>query len=278
MNLQPDRARRGHKTMHYAKLIAALITASLLLVARPALPRNEPLSFDASRVPVGRVFHFIKSNRDGTHAARISVFVASRERLEALKWDLGGDEATLVVADMDWSRFSVRHFATAHLRRGELPEARATLDVNGDQLSMSLMAEPITLRHFPWHSFDFDFASLNLTLPHLRDPELGLTFWRTDFVYSDPPTVAELGEVRLEFEVAEMRGGKPARRYSICGAGIGNTRGTWWAERRSGLLIEFEIPVGDEPGYSDVRVKATGSQEMSAAEWEDFKRSSVAAP
>jgi hypothetical protein len=264
--------------MNFAKLLAVLMTASLLLIARPALPRNEPLRFQASQVPVGRVFHFIKSNRDGTHAVQISVFVAAQDRLEALKWERGGEEATLVVAHMDWSRFSVRHFDASHLTRGAAPELRATLAVSGDQLSMSLMDAPITLHHWPWHSFDFDFTSLNMTLPHLRDPHGGLTFWRTDFVYSDPPAVAELGEVRLEFEAGEVRDGKRVRRYSIGGAGLGNTRGTWWADRRTGLLVEFEIPVGDEPGYTDVRMKATGSEKMSASGWEDFKRRSVAAP
>lgn len=277
MRLQPDRGEEGPKHMHVAKLLAALITASLLLVARPALPQEEPLRFRASQVPVGKVFHFIKSNRDGSRAARISVFVASQRRLEALKWDQGGDEATLVVADMDWSRFSVRRFEASHLSRGAAPELRATLEVGGDQLSMSLMKAPITLHHWPWHSFDFDFTSLNLTMPHLRNPEGGLAFWRTDFVYSDPPAVAELGEVRLAFEADDVRDGKPVRRYSIGGAGLDGTRGTWWADRRTGLLVEFEIPVGDEPGYTDVRVKANGSQKMSAAAWEEFKLRSVAA-
>ncbi|MEO8062637.1 MAG: hypothetical protein ABI821_07795 [Pseudomonadota bacterium] len=277
MKLQPARPGGGHKPMNFQKLFAALIAACLLLMTRPAFAQEAPLRFRASQVPVGKVFHFIKSNRDGSHAAQISVFVAAQDRLEALKWDQGGDEATLVVAAMDWSKFSVRHFEASHLSRDAAPELRATLEVSGDQLSMSLMEAPLTLHHWPWHSFDFDFTSLNMTLPHLRNPESGLTFWRTDFVYSEPPAVAELGEVRLTFEANEVRDGKRVRRYSIGGAGLGNTRGTWWADRRTGLLVEFEIPIGDEPGYNDVRLKATGSQKMSAAAWETFKRRSVAA-
>ena len=77
MNLQPARAGGSQRRMNFVRLIAALVTAFLLLVARPALPQQEPLRFRASQVPAGKVFHFIKSNRDGSHAARISVFVAA---------------------------------------------------------------------------------------------------------------------------------------------------------------------------------------------------------
>lgn len=260
------------------KLIAALLIACLVAMARPALPQDAPLRFRASRVPTGQVLHFNKSQRDGSNPTQISVFVAAQGRVEALKWDRGGDEATLVTAWMDWSRFSVRRFEAFHLSRDAAPVLRATLDVSGDRLSMSLMPTPLTLHHWPWHSFDFDFTSLNLVLPHLTDPRSGLTFWRTDFVYSDPPAVAELGEVRMRFEADESRNGRAVRRYSIGGAGLGDTTGIWWADRRTGLLVEYEIPVGDEPGYADVRLEATGSQRMSAAEWEEFKRRSVAAP
>lgn len=263
--------------MNFERLLAALTTVSLALTSSPALafPKLEVLEFRAADVPVGTVFHFIKSQRDGTHATWNSVYVASQDRLESLKWDKGGEEATLVVADMDWATFSVRHFDAWHLSRDAAPEKRATLEVAADQLSMSLMSAPITLHHRLWHSFDFDFTSLNMTLPHLKDPRSGLSFWRTDFVYSDPPVVAELGEVRLEFEASETRDGKRVRRYSIGGPGLQNTHGTWWADRRTGLLVEYEIPIGDEPGYTDVRLKATGSEPMTAAQWAEFQRAAV---
>ena len=99
-------------------LLLSLLCAALLLCAPPANAQLEAWRFEAAKVPVGRVFHYLKSQRDGTHATRISVYMASNERIEALKWDEGGDEATLVIGDMDWSRFSIRHFEGIHLARG----------------------------------------------------------------------------------------------------------------------------------------------------------------
>jgi hypothetical protein len=70
--------------MHRAILSAALILA---LAARPAAGQVDALRFDAAKVPVGRVYQYLKSNRDGSHAGRVTVYVAKPDRLESLKWD-----------------------------------------------------------------------------------------------------------------------------------------------------------------------------------------------
>jgi hypothetical protein len=261
--------------MNRRRVITTLLTALLLLCALPAVAQLAALEFDPAKVPVATVFHFGKSQLDGSHSTKISVYMASPERIEALKWDEGGSEATLVIADMDWPRFSVRRFEGWRLVRGAAPERRATLEATGDRLTMSLMAEPITLSHWPWHAYDFDFTSLNLTLPHLAEPRGTFSFWRTDFIYEDPPKVAELGEVTLRFEETERRAGRKVHRYSISGPGLQDQRGTWWADARSGLLVEYELPVGDEPGYRDVRMSLQSSHRLDAAQWEAFKRQAI---
>jgi hypothetical protein len=140
---------------------------------------------------------------------------------------------------------------------------------------MSLMQQPLRLAHWPWHSYDFDFTSLNLALPHLVSPEGGENFWRTDFVYGDPPSVAEIGAVTMRYEGRERRNGKSVRRYALGGPGPRNLEGTWWADARSGLLVEYELPVGDEPGYDDVRLRLQSSRILSASQWEEFQRSAI---
>jgi hypothetical protein len=263
--------------MNPRRASAFLFAALALLACAPVSAQLSAYQFEPAKVPVGKVFHYEKSMLDGSHATCISVYVAGQDRIEALKWDRGGDEATLVLARLDWSKFSVQRFDAWYLARDAVPELRATLDVNGEEMSMSLMNEPVKLSHWPWHSYDFDFTSLNLTLPHLRDPEADLAFWRTDFVYADPPVVAEIGEIRLHFERNERRAGKAVRRYSLGGAGLQDTRGYWWADIHTGLLVEYEMPVGDEPGYDNVRVKLSGSEQMSSEDWEVFKRAAVGA-
>jgi hypothetical protein len=265
---RPNRMRTRH-------LLAALLFAVLMSCAPAALAQAEAFRFDLAKVPAGRAFHFVKSQRDGSHVARISVYLPSFDRIEALKWDEGGTEATLVTAEMDWPRFSVRRFEGWRLAHGSAPERKVTMEVIGERLSMSLMAQPISLGHWPWHSYDFDFTSLNLCLPHLVSPEDAVTFWRTDFVYGDPPSVAEIGAVTMRYEGRERRNGKSVRRYSIGGPGLGGLAGTWWADAHSGLLVEYELPLGDEPGYRDVRLRLESSRVLSPTQWATFKRRAV---
>jgi hypothetical protein len=252
-------------------LVGLLIAA--VLIAGAANAQSAQLEFKAERVPVGTVFHYIKSTLDGAHEGHISVYVPTRDRLESLKWEPHADRATLVVAEMDWSRFSVKRFEAYQLMRDRAPEQRATLvaSTDGSQLQTSFKAEPVSIHHWPWHSYDFDFTSLNFTLPHWTAPETQLQFWRTDYVYGESPDVRELGPVTLKFEATERHAGKSTRRYSIGGPGLEHNQGQWWADARTGLLVEYRIPIGDEPGYDNVRLRLDSTQKMSAEEWEQFK-------
>lgn len=252
---------------------AGWLAVLLWLQSAPALAGRPDYRFRPELAPVGQVLHYVKSARDGSHEGRVSVYVATADRIESLKWDPGAEQSTLVVAHMDWSRFSVRAFEAWGLTRGAEPRQRATLGVEGNQLRMSLMPEPLTLNHWPWHSYDFDFTSLTLTLPHRVNHRRELRFWRTDFVYSDPPVVAELGEVTLRYVGKDRRDGISTWRYTLGGPGLENLSGDWWVDARSGLTVEYQLPIGDEPGYDDVRLKLVKRESLTAEQWEAFKAS-----
>jgi hypothetical protein len=237
------------------------------------------LRFDPTKVPVGRVYQYVKSNRDGSHPGRVSLYVARPDRLESLKWDDEVGWATFVVAEMDWARFSVRRFESYDLRKGKAALLKATLNTDADgAISVSVLpGPPLKLTIWPWHSYDFDWASLGATLPHLVNPESGLSFSRTDFVQEEgkPPRFAELGAVRLRYERREVRGRTATRRYVLEGPGLGvpgPTAGTLWADATEGHIVEFELPIPDEPGFVDGRLRLLEVARLTPAEWEGFKR------
>jgi len=234
--------------------------------------------YEPAKVPQGKALHYRKTMLDGSRATNVSVYVVDAERLESLKWDQGATEATLVKARMDWKHFSVREFESLHLERGQAPQSRATLTAtpDGKQLNVSFATAPVKLSHWPWHSYDFDFASLNLTLPHLRDPHADVIFWRTDVVFAgESMKFAEIGGVRMHFEAMELRNEQQVRRYSIGGAGLEFRYGNLWTNATTGLILEYQLPIGDEPGFKDVRLVLDRVQPMSVAEWEAFKKASV---
>jgi hypothetical protein len=222
------------------------------------------------------VLQYVKSNRDGSHAGRVSLYVAKPERLESLKWNDEVGWATLVIADLDWKRFSVRRFESWKLRRAQAPVLQAVLETSpeGDLGVAVLPGPPVRPASWPWHSYDFDFASLGITLAHLLKPEAPFRFERIDFVQRDEAvSFVDLGAVEVAYEARERRGGTATRRYRISGPGLEGTSGTLWADVERGHIVEFELPIPDEPGFVDGRLRLLEGVPMTAAAWEAFKRS-----
>ncbi|HET8624564.1 MAG TPA: hypothetical protein VFM14_13455 [Gemmatimonadales bacterium] len=249
-------------------------------IATPAGAQASAFSFDSSRVPVGHAFEYVKSNRDGTHRTQVTVYVAALDRVESLKWDSGADAATLVAATMDWERFCVRGFESRRLRRHapEVMQGSLTTDTARRAIRVSFLPDSeIAVGVWPWHSYDFDFASLGAALPHLVDPQAGFVFQRMDVVYSgDEVGFADLGPVEVAYEQRERRDGRDSRRYRIGGPGLLRMAGLLWADARDGTLVEYELPVPDEPGFVDGRLRLTNTLQLGPADWEAYKKARIA--
>ena len=264
--------------MARAYLFILAIAVAAVAIGGSAQAQVTQLRFDASKVPQGTAMHYKKSQLDGSRATQVSVYMVDGERLESLKWDEDSTVATLVTARMDWGRFSVREFRSFGLEKGKAPELRGTLEAkaNGTQLEVSFVdGKTVPITHWPWHSYDFDFASLGLILPHLRNPLEDLIFWRTDVVFvGENIDFAEVGGVRLHLEAVELRDSQQVRRYSIGGAGLQHRYGKLWTNA-AGALIEYQLPIGDEPGFNDVRLLLERAQPMTRVEWEAFKKAKI---
>ena len=239
----------------------------------------EAFRFDSTRVPVGRLYEYLKSNRDGTHPGQVSLYVAGIDRIESLKWAAGDTIATLVVALLDWNRFSARRLESWVLTRGSAPRLRGTLgtDSGGTGVRVSFQPESLIVIHrWPWHSYDFDFASLNLAMVHLLAPEGQFRFERADVTYAEKgPPFADLGPVHVRFLRREQRQGRPTRLYQLEGPGLQNQRGVLWAATDGAYLVEYEFPFPDEPGYTDVRFQLRELRSLSPADWEAYKQERV---
>jgi hypothetical protein len=258
------------------RVFVSLAAATLILLSsKPGEGGTEAFHFDPSRVPVRTLFEYRKSNLDGSNAANILVYVRDETHVESFKQWHDPTRATLVVAQMDWSRFSVGAFEAFDLACGQAAQSRATLEVEADKFRVSFMPAPVPLTHTLWHSYDFDFTSLSLTIPMLRDSPRAFTFWRSDILFEPELKFAEIGEVRLEYQAEEVRQGRRSRRFSIGGPGLGHAVGTWWSDALTGLLVEFAIPIPDEPGYDSVRMVLLETSHLNIAEWESYKKSVI---
>ena len=253
----------------------------LLALALPSLAwaQVDAFRFDETRVPVGTLYEYVKSNRDGTRSGPISLYVLGHDRIESLKWAPEDTTATLVAALLDWDRFSVRRFESWGLALGAEPELRATLETDSSGTGIRLSFQPdslIPIHGWPWHSYDFDFASLGLAMRHLVDPDAPFRFQRADITYDEAgPPFADMGEVEVRFTGYEERSGHRTRRYELVGPGIQSHRGRLWTAVEGGYLVEFELPFPDEPGFTDVRVRLRSVSTLSPVGWEEFTRERI---
>lgn len=70
----------------------------------------EQFLYRPELVEAGTVYHYIKSNIDGSYPARIFIYVLDHDHLEVLKFEEHGMGAALVKAHMDWKIFSADQF------------------------------------------------------------------------------------------------------------------------------------------------------------------------
>jgi len=244
-----------------------------------AAAQESAFRFRPDRVKAGVVYHYRKSNLDGTRASNVSVFVPDSSRIESLKWNESGKEATLVKAWLDWSTFSVRRFESSKLAASGdtliatlavVPGARAvTIELGGRQRRSDI-------RNWPWQSYDFDFAGLSVVLPHLVNPERSFHIGIADpAVDSAGPAMLDKGSVTVEFVRRETRDGRTVRRYIIDGPGLERRGGGLWTDLEAGFLVGFEIALPDEEGMKSGKLALRSIEPMDEAGWGVFRRAQV---
>lgn len=252
----------------------------LALLHPPAVTGQvDAFAVDTGRVPVGRLYEYLKSNRDGSRPSMVSLYVAGPSRIESLKWAPRDTTASLVVALMDWTRISVHRLESWMLARGTEPRLRAALDTDTSGLGVRVSFQPdslLPISRWPWHSYDFDFASLNVAFAFLREPERPFVFERADITYADAgPPFADLGEVEVRYLRTETRSGIAVRLYELDGPGLSGRQGRLWVAVQGGHFVEYTFPFPDEPGYTDVRLQLRAMRRVTPAEWEAYKRERV---
>lgn len=262
----------------------ALLALALLAGQEPQRPlpaRVVGFRYEPGHLPSGRVHRYRKSNLDGSEPSEIALHLSDETHLEALKWHAGDPVATLVEAEMDWEVASVRSFRTWRLGGPDERELVAAFDTTPDRKRLVVRVAgrelDCALESFPWHSYDFDLASLNVALRFLVEPEGETSFEIVDPVHGpEGPTLVAKGGVTLAYERTEERSGLACRRYSLDGPGLEDRGGTLWAATGAEVfLVAFEIDLPDEPGMSSGRLEWLRNESFTPAEWEAFVRTRV---
>ena len=246
--------------------------AEILLMMQLA-PAVGDFQFERADVPVGNVYHYRKSNIDGTSASNVMLYIATADRIESLKWTDGRDAASLVTADIDWERFSAGAMRNWRLRPDAEPELRGRLDAGPDASAYRYAFGPIkgetSLSEFPWHSYDFDFSSLNVTLRFLTDPTAGFSFHVADAIpEGDSWVFGPVGKVNARYVGEARRHGEACNVYAVDGPGLDNRGGSIWVSRAGGHIVDLEIDLPDEDKYRNNKLQLLSVDKVSAEDWQ----------
>jgi hypothetical protein len=265
---------------------SAVLLAALALPACRAGPLASIYRFQPRRVAVGTLFHYIKSNIDGTRPEQVALYIADTARVELYRYNPGTARANLLVATLDWRRFIARRIESWQVPAGAARRLFATMvyDTAGPAVEVSLPAlgrgaERLPTDSLPFHVFGFDLTSLNLALPHLRHPAEPFSVRLLDAPLADSLTVLrDRGVVSIRYRGAELREGRPCRVYTVGGPGLDGREGRLWVDEESGYLADLEIPVPDSPGWTSFKLRLEGRETISAADWLAFQAAQLAAP
>ncbi|MGF1455970.1 MAG: hypothetical protein ACFB6R_11430 [Alphaproteobacteria bacterium] len=246
-------------------------------------PPVDPLSlFEVreNRSWVGRIYHYVRSNRDGSDPERISVFRKSDTDLAVFKARERCAPAALVTATLDLERFSPSSITGGRLLPGARVEPFAYLTSNPRLRTLAfqvdlpdrVLAFDVPFQGHPWHLYDFDLASLTVMTPYLLEPKTGFSF---DLILSLadpdlPQPIAFLGRAEFTFDGEEYRQGLPAYRFRANGAAFGREEGQLWLHALEGHIVDVELPRANHLGYRDFKLTLQSVDDGGPDTWRTY--------
>ncbi len=261
------------KKQLYLILIGAMFhLGSIFAAAQTTAFRYRP-----ERVAVGTVYHYLKTNIDGSQPENISLYIASQNRIESFKFHEKGTRAGLVTADMDWQTFSPKKLESWQVVSKDERRLFATLTLDPDNKTVDVLIpamrpekEAAQLGMLPFHLYNFDLASLNVSFPHLIKPKGAFTIGIADPTFkADGAMFAYRGELMVNFEKDERHNGSICRRYKAAGPGIGGT-GTIWVNKAGNYIEDMEFDVANNPDWKTFKLKLMKKEKINADGWQRF--------
>jgi hypothetical protein len=261
-------------------LTAVALTASCGRTAQqdPGADGGSRPAAATDRDRIGRIYHYVRSNLDGTEKEDVYVFRKAVDRIEVHKAREKCLNAALVTAKLDMEKKQAREIVGGRLRPNAkheefaflvydpaTRELRARIELPGQEPK----TQSVRVEHEPWHLYDFDFASLTVMTPHLEAPRAGFSFG-LPLALADPAReefLLYLGEAEAEFRGEEERGGRAALRFALGGSAFGSFGGSLWLDAAEGHILDVETSFPNHLEYQDFKLVLEGVDDGGADAW-----------
>lgn len=247
---------------------------ALLVLAAAHLPQAAAATTGPDRI--GRIYSYIRSDRDGAEAETIHVFRQSRTQIGVAKMRSRCTNAAYVTADLDLERGYATRLSGGRLRPNAQREEFAVLTYDAAARRLNGRVEtpngPLVLTQSvadtPWHIFDFDLASLTITAQYRPNRRANLSFgmpllWPDDG--ANP--LRYMGRADLRFVRAERHNGRRALRFEAGGPAFGTRGGPIWFDATDGHILEASWGIPNHSEHRDFRLRLTRVSDGGEAEW-----------
>ena len=250
-----------------------LIFVLTLAAAGPALAMPRTKGPDH----VGRIYHYVRSNLDGSEPEAIRVFRASPTRLEVNKSVSRCTNAAYVTAELDLERGEARSLVGGRLTRAGTQQAFGWLTLEKDgpgvegrvETDTGVLSSRVDAPDRPRVLFDFDLADLSARTQRLADPKAGFSFGLPLIWLGDDPAkfLTYLGRADATFEREESHLGRRALRFAMAGPAFGGKPGVLWLDADQGFVVGAEWPMPNHAEYRDFKLALQRVDEGGEPAW-----------
>ncbi len=236
----------------------------------------DQFAYRPELIETGTVYHYVKSNIDGSYPARIFIYVKDNDHLEVLKFEEHGMDAALVHAHLDWATFSADQLESWVLTPDGRRRPQASLSSAFEDRTFTITWQDrkviIPVGHYPVHIYNFDFISLNYILRHWENPEGEVTIGILQPNFDpNPETMMKYeGTVLIKYVGNKARDGQPCRKYNVGGEGLKNHNGVMWVNTEKRMIQDIESPFPDNPDWESFKFRFISSKHMDSRQWTEF--------
>jgi hypothetical protein len=237
---------------------------------------------DPARDHIGRIYNYVRSNRDGSEPEFVSVYRADRTHLEVYKHVRKCTNAALVTAVFDPVSALATELHGGRLQRDAKHVEFATLTWQPQKGTLTATIDDggsppqvVDVPDVPFHVYDFDLASLTVATPHLKDPRAGFSFGLA-LIFDEPQkgwTLKTMGRADARFEDEDIHNGRAALRFRVEGPAFNGRGGPLWLDKAEGHVLGAEWDIPNHAEYRDFKLSLVSIDDGGAPAWDRLLRS-----
>ncbi len=221
------------------------------------------------------IFHYMRSNRDGSEPEHVVHYRPTRTGIAVYKWVSKCTTSAYVTAEMGDDVQHGRVFIAGKVAKDGTQARFGTLTLDPRLLSLAAdvtppggprIQEKHSLRGLPFLLYDFDFADLNSFLQEHR-PKSGFSFALPVIWPGADGIFRDLGMLRATFAGGEQHLGRDALRFDLKVEGPSASTGSLWVDAADGFIVEAELGLPNHMEYKDFRLRLEKVEPGGKAAW-----------